>query len=44
VYLCGNPGMIDAAFELLKEHHFSAPQIIREKYISAPAAPIRSKR
>jgi ferredoxin-NADP reductase len=35
VYLCGNPGMIDEAFENLKERGFTMPQIIREKYISA---------
>jgi len=34
VYLCGNPGMIDDAFNYLKEQGFSMPQIIREKYIS----------
>lgn len=34
VYLCGNPSMIDAAFEQLKNHHFTTQQIIREKYIS----------
>lgn len=36
VYLCGNPGMIDEAFEDLKIRGFSMQQIIREKYISAP--------
>lgn len=35
VYLCGNPGMIDAAFEDLKAQGFTMQQIIREKYISA---------
>ncbi|MGQ3890434.1 ferredoxin--NADP reductase [Legionella sp. CNM-4043-24] len=35
VYLCGNPGMIDAAFEALKESGFTSQQIVREKYISA---------
>lgn len=35
VYLCGNPGMIDEAFEFLKLKGFAMPQIIREKYISA---------
>lgn len=35
VYLCGNPGMIDAAFEDLKARGFTMQQIIREKYISA---------
>lgn len=34
VYLCGNPGMIDDAFEYLKEQGFAMQQIIREKYIS----------
>lgn len=35
VYLCGNPGMIDEAFEDLKTRGFTMQQIIREKYISA---------
>lgn len=35
VYLCGNPGMIDNAFDDLKAQGFTMPQIIREKYISA---------
>ncbi len=34
VYLCGNPNMIDAAYELLKERGFSAQQVRREKYVS----------
>ncbi|KTD75569.1 ferredoxin--NADP reductase [Legionella waltersii] len=34
VYLCGNPGMIDDAFNYLKVHGFAMQQIIREKYIS----------
>ncbi|HHT0592959.1 TPA: ferredoxin--NADP reductase [Legionella anisa] len=34
VYLCGNPGMIDEAFNSLKEQGFAMQQIIREKYIS----------
>lgn len=34
VYLCGNPGMIDEAFDYLKEKGFSIQHIIREKYIS----------
>ncbi len=34
VYLCGNPGMIDATFDYLKEHNFTLQQIIREKYLS----------
>jgi len=35
VYLCGNPGMIDASFDDLKERGFTSQQIVREKYISA---------
>ena len=35
IYLCGNPAMIDAAFQQLQEKGFSSPQIIREKYISS---------
>ena len=35
VYLCGNPSMIDEAFEQLKTLGFTTQQIIREKYISA---------
>jgi ferredoxin-NADP reductase len=34
VYLCGNPGMIDDAFNYLQEQGFAMQQIIREKYIS----------
>lgn len=34
VYLCGNPGMIDNAYDILKEKGFGPQQIIREKYIS----------
>ena len=34
VYLCGNPSMIDEAFNSLKEQGFALQQIIREKYIS----------
>ena len=34
IYLCGNPGMIDDAFNYLKEKGFAMQQIIREKYIS----------
>lgn len=34
VYLCGNPGMIDDAFNYLKEQGFAMQHIIREKYIS----------
>lgn len=33
-YLCGNPSMVDDAFQLLKEEGFAVTQIIREKYIS----------
>lgn len=35
VYLCGNPSMIDNAFEELKTLGFTTQNIIREKYISA---------
>jgi len=35
VYLCGNPNMIDDAFEQLKEFGFESQQVRREKYISA---------
>jgi ferredoxin-NADP reductase len=34
VYLCGNPSMIDDAFQYLQEQNFQTQQIIREKYIS----------
>lgn len=34
VYLCGNPSMIDEAFEQLKTYEFTTQHIIREKYIS----------
>lgn len=34
-YLCGNPNMIDEAFELLKNQGFDSQQIRREKYISS---------
>ena len=33
-YLCGNPNMVDACFEALKEHGLAIPQIRREKYVS----------
>jgi len=33
-YLCGNPNMVDAAFEALKGFGLPVPQIRREKYIS----------
>lgn len=35
VYLCGNPGMIDASYELLKARGFDVKNVRREKYISA---------
>lgn len=35
VYLCGNPGMIDESFNVLKDKGFELKSIIREKYISA---------
>lgn len=34
VYLCGNPNMIDAAYDILKEKGFNAQQVRREKYVS----------
>lgn len=34
VYLCGNPGMIDEAFNYLKDHGFAIQNVVREKYIS----------
>jgi ferredoxin-NADP reductase len=34
VYLCGNPNMIDEAYEQLKDKGFSIENIRREKYIS----------
>jgi ferredoxin-NADP reductase len=34
-YLCGNPNMVDAAFNALKEFGLPIPQIRREKYISS---------
>lgn len=34
VYLCGNPGMIDDAFNYLKEQGFAMQRVIREKYLS----------
>jgi len=33
-YLCGNPNMVDAAFEALKTAGLPVPQIRREKYVS----------
>lgn len=41
VYLCGNPAMVDDAFNLLKEKGLPVPQIRREKYVSPP---IRKKK
>lgn len=34
-YLCGNPNMVDACFETLKESGLPVPQIRREKYVSS---------
>ena len=34
-YLCGNPDMVDACFEALKEAGLPIPQIRREKYVSS---------
>ena len=34
-YLCGNPDMVDASFEALKEHGLPVPRIRREKYVSS---------
>ena len=34
-YLCGNPNMVDQAFELLKTAGLPIPQIRREKYVSS---------
>lgn len=34
-YLCGNPDMVDASFEALKEAGLPVPQIRREKYVSS---------
>ncbi|MFT4197909.1 MAG: FAD-binding oxidoreductase [Pseudoxanthomonas sp.] len=33
-YLCGNPDMVDACFEALKDYGLPVPQIRREKYVS----------
>lgn len=35
VYLCGNPGMIDATVELLRAQDFPTRQLRREKYLPA---------
>lgn len=37
VYLCGNPDMIDEAYNWLKSIGFTNKEIIREKYISSPS-------
>ena len=34
-YLCGNPNMVDACFDALKESGFEVRQIRREKYVSS---------
>lgn len=34
-YLCGNPDMVDACFEALKDHGLPVPRIRREKYVSS---------
>jgi ferredoxin-NADP reductase len=34
-YLCGNPNMVDAAFEALKQAGLPVPHIRREKYVSS---------
>lgn len=34
-YLCGNPNMVDACFESLKDTGLAIPQIRREKYVSS---------
>ena len=34
-YLCGNPNMVDACFDALKEHGLPVPRIRREKYVSS---------
>ncbi len=34
-YLCGNPNMVDACFESLKNAGFPVPQVRREKYVSS---------
>jgi ferredoxin-NADP reductase len=34
-YLCGNPNMVDACFEALKEKGMEVKQIRREKYVSS---------
>lgn len=34
-YLCGNPNMVDACFEALKQYGLPVPHIRREKYVSS---------
>jgi NAD(P)H-flavin reductase len=34
-YLCGNPDMVDATFEALREAGLPTPQVRREKYVSS---------
>ena len=34
-YLCGNPNMVDAAFEVLKAAGLPVPHVRREKYVSS---------
>ena len=34
-YLCGNPNMVDACFEVLKGYGLPVPQVRREKYVSS---------
>ena len=34
-YLCGNPDMVDATFEVLKDAGLPTPQVRREKYVSS---------
>ncbi len=34
-YLCGNPNMVDSAFEALKAHGLPIPHVRREKYVSS---------
>ena len=34
-YLCGNPNMVDAAFDALKHYGLPIPRIRREKYVSS---------
>ncbi len=34
-YLCGNPNMVDACFERLKDFGLPVPQVRREKYVSS---------